>query len=104
MRIAILLAVLLSLRSPSVYSQAIEKPTRLQWEHDHPWTPQRFELAIDEGPMQVLTSSLDGPYTFSAPFPALTPGRHTLTVFACNATGCSESERLRVRVRVETEP
>jgi hypothetical protein len=82
----------------------LKPPTRLVWDHDHPGHVERFELSVDDGPMTVLTHALIGPFTYATDFPALTPGSHTLAIYACNRQGCQVSDQIRVKITVEVQP
>lgn len=71
----------------------IPSSTRLVWDHDGV-NVSSWKLTID-GTDQVVTPSAspaDGAQAWSIPFPALTPGAHTLIVCAVNVagSGCSD--------------
>jgi hypothetical protein len=74
--------------------------TRLAWTHDGVNT-DRYELSVDGaitdlGPLTPYSGT-----EYRIPFPALTPGSHTLIVRACNVAGCAASEPFPVQVVVQ---
>ena len=88
-RIAPLLSLLVLIAIP-VSAQSIPLPTpattRLAFTHDGLNT-DGYKLQVDNDPRTVVTvSPLEGvPGDLVTPFPALTPGSHTLTIFAYKA-------------------
>lgn len=72
--------------------------SRLAW--DYPDSDisnvTRFEMQLDGGAwvtagMPTATAGPTGFQTYATPFPALTPGNHTVTVRACNVDICSDA-------------
>lgn len=60
--------------------------TRLQWDHDGV-NVDSFTLAIDGNTPTDLGKPTPTGTTYQAPFPALTPGSHTLVLCAKNVAG-----------------
>ena len=87
------------LASPSSAQTPVPRPESalLQFDHDGQNT-ESYRLEVDGGtsspisPVQVGPAAQAGWFVYQFPFPALTPGRHGLRVFACNLSGCAGSE------------
>ena len=77
--------------------------TRLCWDHDGA-NLDRFTLAVDAGTPSDVGKPAPTGQTYCVPFPALTPGNHTLVVAACNIAGCSASAPFPVSVVVVPTP
>lgn len=90
---------LMLLIASSVAAQTATTGTPLSWDQAAPdlATAQSYSYAVsvDAQPTVVLTATCVAPvppataFNCSAPFPAATPGAHTLTLTASNAAGVS---------------
>jgi hypothetical protein len=67
--------------------QAEPWPFRIEWVHSGAGVTE-FQLCR-AGECSVLAAQRSGVELWSAPLPLLPEGLHTLTVFACNAGGCT---------------
>jgi hypothetical protein len=84
---------------------------KLTWDHDGINVSQ-WTVTIDDGLASGVVPTpmggacaLDGTIcSWQIPFPALTPGTHTLRVSACNVAGCGVSEPFAVVVVVVPGP
>jgi hypothetical protein len=78
--------------------------TRLAWDHDGVNT-DRYELVVDGGaPVNLGKLVPVSGQQYETPFPALTPGLHSLIVRACNISGCAASAPFPVSVVVQPTP
>lgn len=88
-----------SAQTPVPIPSPVPATYKLSWDHDGV-NVASWKLTID-GTDQAITPT--GPTNgddWEVAFPALTPGNHTLTVSACNISGCGTSDPLSVRVVV----
>lgn len=99
----LLLAAILFLLLPTLaHAQTNVTPgqnTRLAWDHDGV-NVERFEIKADGALVATVPFVFQQNGTYDAPFPALTPGNHSLVVAACNIAGCADSDPFLVRVVV----
>ena len=76
---------------------------QLAWDHDGK-NLSHFTLTVDGTalalPAPTQAAGPGGLLTFSIPFPALTPGTHTIIVSACLNTLCTPSDPFPVDVQV----
>lgn len=73
--------------------------TRIYWDHDGINT-DRYVLIVDGGTPVDLGRPTPTGQTYATPFPALTPGTHTLVICAENVAGRSCAAPLSVAVVV----
>ena len=73
--------------------------TKLCWDHDGV-SLDRFDLAVDGGAGTSVGKPVPVGTMYCVPFPALTPGTHTLVVSACNIAGCAAAAPFPVSVVV----
>ncbi|HMN09320.1 MAG TPA: hypothetical protein PKC83_11090 [Gemmatimonadaceae bacterium] len=74
--------------------------TRIAWDHDGLNT-DRYELVVDGKVTDLGKLTPANGTTYEVPFPALTPGPHTLVLQACNVAGCAASPPFPVSVIVQ---
>lgn len=111
-KMLLVLVLLLGVCSVSA-AQVVVPPSgnrSVRWDHDMVDTDKyvlKSDSVIVTDNIAVTPCDPDcgGPITaglrvFQTPFPALTPGNHTLTVEACNLAGCNASEGLAIRLIV----
>jgi hypothetical protein len=106
-RLMMVAVALLIAGTAAAQTQAPSPPgnTRLAWDHDG-LNVTSWELVIDGGAPAVVqaTPFPNGSNSWSTPFPALTPGPHTLIMRACNIGGCAASDPFAVNVVVVPNP
>ncbi len=73
--------------------------TRIYWDHDGVNT-DRYLLIVDGGAPTDLGRPTPTGQTYATPFPALTPGTHTITICAENVAGRACAAPLSVAVVV----
>jgi len=73
--------------------------TKLAWDHDGVNT-DGYKLVVDGAATDLGKPAPVTGQTYEVPFPALTPGTHTLIVQACNLAGCASSAPFPVQVVV----
>jgi hypothetical protein len=97
--------VLLIVASARAQTPAPSPPgtTRLAWDHDG-LNVATWELVIDANAPVTVTPTALAPGQWAIPFPALTPGAHTLVVRACNVAGCTASDPFAVTVVATPNP
>lgn len=95
---------------PAVAQTPVPSPTppatKLSWDHDGINT-DGYRLKIDDVTSVVVATCavVNAVRTCDTPFPALTPGTHTLWVIAFNAAGEASSDPFLVSVFVQpTKP
>ena len=96
-----LLALVLALVAPlsAAAQPAVTPGALLFFDHDGV-NVASWGLQVDAGEWVSIAPTKGGQvgtttpavYTYSVPFPAATPGAHTLKLRACNIAGCSDSD------------
>lgn len=72
----------------------VPSTTKIAWQHDG-LRVESWKLRVDSVESTIsVTHEPDTSWT--TPFPAMTPGNHTIEVAACNIAGCSWSDPLGV--------
>lgn len=99
--VALLTAQLGTASAQAQVPSPIPATTRLAFDHDGLNT-DRYELVVNaQAPVDLGRLAPVTGQTYEIPFPALTPGQHTLLVRACNISGCAASPPFPVSVIVQ---
>lgn len=102
-RVLCLLSLLLSLAAPLAAQTPVPSPipptTMLAWDHDGV-SVDGFALYVDGVRSDLALPPRQSDGSYRAPFPALTPGTHTIEIAAYNLAGESTRASLSVRVVV----